>query len=152
MGLSMRHSIALVLLPLAIGCGGRDAGGEADASPGTTAGSGMVMPSMQTGGTMDQMQQHMQMMGTVSGDSMKALLPEHRQRVGDMLGQMNREMLDMNMTMDAAWTALADSLRGDLTGMGDLDAAGLPVFMLEHAQRVDRLMGMHRGMMGGMKM
>ena len=91
-------------------------------------------------------------MDGLSGDSMKVVLPEHRQMVTDMLGQMSTEMSDMNMTMGVGWKALGDSLRQDLTRMPDLGAPELPAFMREHGQRAMRFMETQRGMTGSMRM
>jgi hypothetical protein len=94
----------------------------------------------------------MRMMETASGDSLKAMVPAHRQMLGNMLSEMNQQMRQMNMASDATWTALADSVRQDLVRLPELAAAELRTFMPEHRGRVMRLMDMHRSMMGGMKM
>jgi hypothetical protein len=94
-------------------CGGRDGSGNAgDSAGGTSTAAGM--PGMQSmgGPMMEQMQAHM--METANADSMAAMLPMHRQMVGNMLSEMNRQMGQMKMTADARWTALSDSVRQDL--------------------------------------
>ncbi|HUF51830.1 MAG TPA: hypothetical protein VMN60_13470 [Longimicrobiales bacterium] len=112
--------------------------------PGMGGTAGMQM------GMMDQMMGHMQMMQGAGMDSMKALLPMHRQMLANMIAQMNREMRDMNMTMDAQWDATVDSLRSDLTSMPDMSAQELHAAMPAHHERVLRLMDMHRTMMKNM--
>ena len=72
--------------------------------------------------------------------------------VANMMSQANKDMRDMNMMSDAAWTATVDSLRQDLTRMPEMSASDLQLFMPTHQARVRRLMESHRTMMGNMKM
>ncbi|HUF12306.1 MAG TPA: hypothetical protein VMN78_04335 [Longimicrobiales bacterium] len=107
------------------------------------------------GGSMDMMagmRTHMEMMRGMSGDSVQSMLATHRQMMGNMIAQMNREMRDMNMAADASWTATVDSLRVDLTTMPDMDPAELQALMPGHNRRAMRLMEMHRTMMAGKQM
>jgi hypothetical protein len=80
------------------------------------------------------------------GDSLKAMLPTHRQTAANLIAQMNREMRQMNMPADPAWTATVDSLRQDLVRMPEMGAAELQSAMPAHAARLGRLMRMHRSM------
>lgn len=164
-GIRRRVSLTSVLVGIiaATGlaaCGGRESGANAgDSAAGTAAAAGAStgahagMPGMQGmgGQMMEQMQSHLRMMETANADSMKAMLPMHRQMVGNMLSEMNRQMRDMKMTADARWTALADSVRQDLVRLPQLGAAELRTFMPEHRGRLVRLMEVHRTMMRGMK-
>ena len=99
---------------------------------------------------MDSMPMHMRMMDTMSADQIKAMLPMHRQMVGNLLSRMSSEMRAMNMTADAAWNATADSLRQDLVRMPDMSAQELRAMMPNHRARMRRLMQMHREMMARM--
>lgn len=111
------------------------------------------MGGMMGSAMMDSMQGHMRMMMRgVTADQMKAMLPAHRQMVANMLSQLNSEMRKMNMSGDAKWTALTDSVRQDLKRMPDMSGADLRSFMPQHGARVMRLMDMHHSMMGGKKM
>jgi hypothetical protein len=101
---------------------------------------------------MEEMQAHLQGMHGASGDSLRAMLPAHRQMTANMLASMGREMREMDMKGDAAWEATADSLRQDLVRMPEMGAAELKGFMPAHQARLERLMEMHRRMSGGMKM
>ena len=94
----------------------------------------------------------MLMMEGASADSLRAMMPAHRQMAGNMLAQMNQQMTSMNMQADAAWTAAVDSIRADLTRMPDLSAADLRALMPGHAGRLSRLMDMHDTMMKNMRM
>jgi nitrous oxide reductase accessory protein NosL len=109
------------------------------------------MPRTQSGAMMGQMQSHMRMMQGMSADSTKAILPQHRQMVANMISQMNREMREMNMATDERWNATVDSLRQDLTRMPEMSGEELQAFMPEHGARVMRLMEMHRSMMRSMQ-
>lgn len=131
-----------------------DSGLAIKATPaGDTAGrKGMQMGGMMGSAMTDSMQSHMRMMEGVPAGQIKAMLPAHRQMVANMLSQLNGEMRKMNMSSDAKWTALTDSIRQDLTRMPDMSGTQLKSFMPQHDARVMRLMDMHRSMMGGMKM
>lgn len=114
--------------------------------------SGMEGMSEGGGDMMAPMTAHMRMMQGMSGDSMQGMLQTHRQMAANMIASMNREMDDMDMPADEAWTATVDSLRNDLVAMPDMDAAELEALMPAHHRRMIRLMEMHRGMMEGMGM
>ena len=136
-------------------CGGSDEANDKAAAPrpaapavDTTMSGMQGMGGMQGGGVMQEMQAHMRAMQGVGGDSLKAMLPMHRQMAGNMLAQMNREMGGMNMAADAGWTATVDSLRQDLVRMPEMGAAELQSFMPAHQARLERLMQTHQAMMG----
>ncbi len=99
------------------------------------------------GGMSTEMRAHMQMMDDVGMDSLPGLMPAHRQMVANMLAQMNREMSDMNMEADSAWTETVDSLRDDLRKMRAMDRRALAALMPAHRARVLRLADMHQSMM-----
>ena len=101
---------------------------------------------------MEQMRAHLQAMHGAGGDRLKALLPMHRQMAANLIAEMNREMRQMNMTADPAWTATVDSLRQDLVRMPEMGAAEMLAAMPAHEARLDRLLQMHRSMTGGGKM
>ena len=101
---------------------------------------------------MDEMRQHLHTMRTASPDSLKAILPTHRQMVANMMATMNTEMREMHMPGDAAWQATVDSLRSDLIHLPTMNTAEIQAFMSAHAQRVTHLMQMHHDMMANMKM
>lgn len=140
-------------------CGGPEAAQEGAAAPPAAAPAGEEsmpgmegMSGMQGGGMMEEMQAHMRSMRDVGGDSLKAMLPMHRQMAANMIAQMNREMRNTNMAADAGWTATVDSLRQDLVRMPEMGAHELQSFMPAHHARLERLMQMHGSMMEGMKM
>lgn len=125
------------------------AGTAADTMAGMAGMSGM---SGMGDGKMSDMHPHMSMMEKASPDSIKAMLPAHRQMVANMLSQMSAEMRKMNMPADAAFTAIGDSLRQDLVRMPDLPATELARYFPAHHGRMMRYMKAHEQMMKGMKM
>jgi len=139
--------LALLLFTLA-GCGEGEQP-QPEPSAQEPAGDMPGMVDMHRADMMDEMRTHMQSMDGIGMDSMRVMLPVHRQRVGNMLAQMNREMSDMNMAADGQWDATVDSIRADLTAMPRLPAEELQALMPPHRTRVMRLLEMHRSMMGG---
>lgn len=156
----IRATTTLLLTAAVLGACGPTADSETEAAtdsatamPGMPMDGGGGMEGMDMAdqdGMMASMRAHMERMDGMMGDSMLAILPEHRQMVANMIAQMNREMRDMGMAMDDAWTATVDSLREDLVQMPEMGADGLEVLMPEHRRRALRLMEMHREMMAGM--
>ncbi len=152
---------AVVLATLALAaCGGTEAEpeaadievvGEPTMEPtGEMGGMSGMEGMMQSGGMMQQMQTHMEMMGGVGADSLMVMMPEHRQMVANMLAQMNREMREMNMTTDGEWNATVDALRQDLIHLPEMTADELDAFLPEHQARINQLIEMHRSMMDSM--
>ena len=123
----------------------------AKAAADTTNGGGMAgmarMQGMMSPAMADSMQAEMRTMAAMSPDQMAAMLPMHRQMVGNMLSQMSSDMRSMNMPADAAWTALTDSVRQDLIRLPDMSKTELKQAMPAHRARVTRLMQMHKDMM-----
>lgn len=156
----MKTKILPLLAVLLTACGSPEPGNDQPSPPaapapppaapesGSTAGM-QGMSGMQTTGMTAQMRTHLQAMRGAGGDSLKAMLPVHRQMVANMLAEMNREMRQMNMTADPAWTATVDSLRQDLVRLPGMDVAELQSAMPGHKARLDRLMEMHQTMMSG---
>jgi hypothetical protein len=139
--------LPVVALVLATACGGAD-DEDMEGMPGMP---GMAADSAAGAGDASAaMRAHMERMSAMSPDSMHAAMSEHRQRVANMLAQMNREMASMNMGADAAWTATVDSIRSDLTVMPNMTADQMAAMMPAHRTRIERLMSMHQAMMGRM--
>lgn len=109
------------------------------------------MGGMMGGKMMDDMRSHMRMMEGISADSLKDMMPLHRQTAANMISQMNREMRDMDMQGDAGWQTTMDSVRQDLVRMPEMSGAELRGFIAAHHARMTRLMDMHRSMMSSMR-
>jgi len=148
--------VGTLVVVTACGSGSQERAAESDQAvpaPADTAGmGGMPGMGMESGKMMASMMSHMNMMQGVSADSMKAMMPMHRQMAANMLPEMNREMRTMNMTADAAWSATVDSVRTDLTRMPEMSAAELQALMPGHHRRMQRLMEAHQAMMKNMRM
>jgi len=148
------HEIRIVstlvsLLVIAAACGRRDEP-PADEAPASTQGGMGPMGADST--MMQEMTAQVGRMRAMSGDSMPAMLPQHRQMVGNMLAQMNADMRSMNMSGDAAWNALVDSVRADVIALPEMGATELQAAMPAHVDRVARLLESHQAMMRAMRM
>lgn len=89
------------------------------------------------------------MMGASSGQ-LQTLVPQHRQLVTSMIGQMNHEMGSMHTPASAAWMATRDSVDRDLMQFSTMSARDIQAMLPAHQARVTRLMQMQRGTMGRM--
>lgn len=142
--------VAIVVMMLSACSKERPAdGGDTTATTGASAHANMPgMSAMGGDSSAAQMQSHMRMMQGAAADSMKAMLPMHRQMLGSMLAQFDRDMSGMNMGSDNSWKALTDSVRQDNTRLANLSASELRTFMPAHHARVTKLIDMHHSMMG----
>lgn len=96
------------------------------------------------GGMIHQVRAHTQAMQAAGGEAARARLPAHADLVETMLAQMSREMARGNTRSDAAWNAIADSVRRDLEAMSRMGAGELERSLPEHGRRLDRLMDLHQ--------
>jgi len=152
-------AVALVASACAPGEPGQDAARSVSAqspppvaqqsTPGTGPTRGMLDP--RSSDTADQVQAQLQIMQGALRDSLKAMLPMHRQRAETMIAGFHREMQGMNVTGGAAWNATVDSLRQDLARMPEMDAEELWSFFPQHGARLNRLAQMHRSTMADRK-
>ena len=151
----MKNLIAVTVLvvTIATGCSKPDASStpeSASALPDSMAN----MPGMSATGSSamaKQLDTHLKAMKGVSADSLKSLIPSHRQMTANLIATFTKEMRDMNMAADAAWNATVDSLRADLRTMPELGATDLQGLMPRHEARITRLIQMHQTMMKNMK-
>ena len=158
--INLRRSITLAVafaaaVTLSACAGDGDAGADSAGMMGDTGAMGGMEGMGGMGGAagmMADMRSHMRLMDGAGADSMKSMLPMHRQMAANMLATMNREMMSMNMPGDATWNATVDSIRRDLAGMPDLSDAQLQAFMPAHQARMTRLMEQHQRMMKDMPM
>ena len=155
--MTRRAVLIAVLATCTAACGSRESGGSIadtaarDSTPAAGGMAGMAGMTMESGRMTDEMRAHLSALDGAGADSLRAALPAHRQRLANMIAQMNREMRDMNMAADAAWDATVDSLRQDLTRMPELSAGEVAAMMPAHHARVERLMASHHAMMGQMR-
>jgi hypothetical protein len=136
-------------------------GGERPAERAQPTGQGptrsMSMDSMQMGGNMEMggpgrmpmMRAHMDSMMRMSPGQMSATMAAHDRMMSQMLDRMGTDMRSMKMSGDAKWNSLVDSVKADLAELPSLQGNKLSARMKAHADRVQRLLAMHEGMMKG---
>lgn len=152
--------IVLVAAIAVLACKGRDQAAASDQSAGQPPGQegmgGMKMDSMPMGGgnmgmsgsaMVPMMRAHMDSMLRMSPGQMTAKMAAHDQMMSQMMDGMGADMRSMDMSGDAKWNALVDSVKADLADLPALQDAELSARMKAHAERVRRLMAMHEGMM-----
>ena len=155
---SAAGTVALPAATSAAAAARADTSGAAAAAPAVKAccGGGMSgmhgmarMHGMTSAAMLDSMQAHMRRAEHMTADQMAAMIPMHRQMVGDMLSQMTSESRAMNLRPNAAWNALADSVRQDLVRLPEMNKNELKQAMPADCARVTRLIRMHQAMMSG---
>jgi hypothetical protein len=101
-------------------------------------------------GMMLMMQGHIDSMAKMRPEQMSGMMARHERMMSQMMDQMGAEMGQMRMTATPAWSALTDSVRQDLAELPSLKGKALSTRMQAHADRVRRLIAMHKKMMQGM--
>lgn len=146
-------AFALSASLLVAACAKPDAADAADSPVATDSMAGMPGMGAASGNAIaQQIEAHLKATKGISADSLKAILPMHRQMAANLIASFTKEMRDMNMAADAAWSATVDSLRADLRLLPDLSARELRARMPAHESRITRLIQMHQAMMKNMKM
>src|SRR5207237_10773649 len=97
---------------------------------------------------MSSMRAHMDSMMLMPPQQMQRMMATHEQMMSRMMDGMGADMRGMKMSGTPAWSALADSVKQDLADLPNLKGQELPARMRAHADRVRRLIAMHRKMMG----
>jgi len=153
----------MVVAGLAVaGCGGSSSDKPAPAAEGgSMQGSGqdsggMGMDGMHQGmegmkmegmPMMGMMRAHMDSMGRMSPERMRAMMARHQDMASRMMDGIGTDMRGMKMTPDAGWTALSDSVRQDLAELPALSGKALEARVKGHVDRMRRLMARHEAMM-----
>jgi hypothetical protein len=101
-------------------------------------------------GPMLMMRAHVDSMAKMTPEQMSRVMARHERMMSQMMDQMGGEMRQMQMPETREWSALADSVRQDLGELPSLSGNALSSRMQAHAQRVRRLIAMHKRMIGGM--
>ncbi len=150
---AMRLILVLGGIVLA-GCGGKDtreqAGGEArEGMPGMSMDSGSMEGHMGTESMsmMPMMGEHMDSMMRMPPAQMSQMMVMHQRMMSQMMDRMGTDMRSMNMSGNAKWTTLADSVKRDLADLPGLEGKELSARMQSHDKRVRRLLAMHEDMM-----
>lgn len=104
----------------------------------------MAMPSMDM---MPGVRAYLDSVARAEPGELPTMLRAHPERMEQMLTAMDQDMKAMNMTADAAWRALADSVRSDVSALPGLSGESLVLRMRAHAGRMRRLLERHESMM-----
>ena len=105
------------------------------------------MSGMGGSGMMPMMQAHTDSMMRMKPEQMSGMMASHEQMTSQMMDQMGSDMRQMKMAETPGWTALTDSVKQDLADLPGLKGQALSTRMRAHADRMKRLMAMHRQMM-----
>ncbi len=90
---------------------------------------------------------HLDSLGQATPAQMAGMMAGHLDLMSRMMDAMGKDMRGMNMTPDAAWTTLSDSVRQDLADLPGLSGAALQTRMAAHIGRMQRMLAMHETMM-----
>ena len=138
-------------------CKGKDQTAERTQPAGQQGMGGMKMDSMPMGGDhmggsgmTAMMRTHMDSMMRMSPEQMSDMMAAHDRMMSQMMDRMGADMRGMNMSGDAKWNALVDSVKADLAELPNLQGRDASSRMKAHADRVRRLLAMHEAMMKGM--
>ena len=142
---AFRGGLTIAMVTLAA-CGKKPEVAQAPAADSAGTMGGMQM-SMQGMTMMPLMRAHLDSLGAMQPAGMAAAMSAHQDLASRMMDAMGADMRGMNMTPDAAWAALTDSLRQDLADLPGLSAGALTTRMQAHIGRMRRMMTMHEGMM-----
>lgn len=140
-------------------CKGKDQSAEGARPAGQQGMGGMMTDSMPMGGgdhmgmggagMMPMMGAHMDSMTRMSAGQMSGMMAAHEGMMSQMMDRMGSDMRSMQMSGDAKWNTLVDSVKADLAELPGLQGQQLSARMKAHTDRVRRLMAMHQGMMKG---
>ena len=162
-------TIGLLLLPWQLGCTqGNDTSRASQGAPPATPGMASADSAVTATGTvaidsqairfMPMMWMHLDSMGAWSPAQMQQMMTAHQQMAGRMMQMMGpRGMMGSNGMMGpgmgispgSPWSALRDSIQGDLSVMPGLSGKDLVARRQAHIDRMRRMMVMGMGMMGG---
>jgi hypothetical protein len=138
------------------GCKGKDQTAERVPTAGQQGNVRMdsmpVRDHVGTGGAdmMPLMKAHIDSMMGMSPAQMSGMMAAHDRLMSQMMDRMGADMRRMNMSADAKWSSLMDSVRADLADLPGLEGKELSARMKTHTDRVQRLIAIHEGMMKGM--
>ena len=139
--------LALLVILLTAGCGG-GAGARGSEALDTTMGMGRVhrhseMPGMLM---LPRIRSHLDSVAAGDGAPAGAALASHAELTREMVETMERDRRDMGLRADPAWSALADSVRSDLTAYAGSRAAPQAAAFRAHLRRVQRLLALYQGL------
>ncbi len=95
---------------------------------------------------------HLTRLDAASADSLKALLPLHRQVVDALIADCEEMMRMEKMSPPRKWESTVADVRQDLARMAPMPAAEVKQAWPDHRQRIGDMLNMRRDMMSHMKM
>jgi hypothetical protein len=145
------HTFRLLTMIVAValvGCGKKSEQPQ-NAMPGMQGMPGMsgMSGAMKSDALMPMMRADLDSLARRSSRLAAGTLTAHETMTSEMLDAMARDMTMMHMTPDAAWGALSDSVKRDLADLPSLSGKALETRIMQHAQRMGRLLDMHQRMM-----
>lgn len=138
------YLVVSVALASTAACGSKEAAKPPAESDGGMSGMQMDMAGIHM---LPQMRAHLDSLGAMTPAQMLSAMAAHQDIASRMMDAMGADMRGMSMTPDAVWTALGDSVRQDLAELPGLTGAALQARMTAHIARMQRMMGLHEGMM-----
>jgi hypothetical protein len=126
-----------------VGCG-KTKDQPQSAMPGMQGMPGMVMRS---DSLMPMMRADLDSLARMPTQFAQRMQQAHEAMASQMLDAMGSDMTMMGMHPDAAWTALVDSVKRDLAELPSLSSRSLATRIMQHVQRMRRLLDMHQRMM-----
>ena len=155
------QAMRFLLVFCGVGLGACGGGAQDKQAADRQAAGGMAGMHMDSGGMdghMDMESMRMVPMMRAHLDSLRDMPPArmtqmmgaHDRMMSQMMDRMGGDMRSMNMAGNKGWTALADSVKGDLADLPGLQGKALSARMKAHVERVRRLLAMHEDMMKGM--
>ncbi len=141
------HIALTIAVVTSAGCKKKPEAAPAVAVDTAKAATGSMAMSMVGMSLMPAVRAHLDSLGQAVPAQMAAMMAGHLDLMSRMMDAMGKDMRGMNMTPDAAWTALSDSVRQDLADLPGLSGAGLKTRMGAHEERVRRLLARHEAMM-----
>lgn len=151
---NVRLVAAVVVGLVSVGCG--KSGNANSTKAGDTAGGAVSTPPSASGsmaGAMHQdtlaaqVENHMQLLASANGDSLKALVPTDQRVVTNLIADCEMMMRQMKIDPPRKWTNAVADLRQDLAKMPSMSASQLQAFMPEHRKRIEGMLSMRRDMM-----
>ena len=117
------------------------------AMPGMQGMPGMMMRS---DSLMPMMRADLDSLARTPSQFAEGMLQAHEPMASQMLDAMGSDMTMMGMHPDAAWSALADSVKRDLAELPSLSGRALGTRVRAQVERMRRLLAMHETMMRSM--
>ncbi len=111
-----------------------------------------TMPGMQSDSIVTVTEANLSRMDKAGPDSLKALLPRHREVVAALIKNCEDMMRMQKMSPPRKWTKTVADVQQDMLRMASMSAAGVKRAWPDHEQRIRDMLIMRHDMMKSMKM